>query len=94
MRKCLQQAENLLDKEAVPTAATVETVRGLVDTAIEIDEFAYGLIEETDVPAGEICECECPGAGSVQSWNRGINRGLSIAAIILSLIAIIAQFMK
>lgn len=46
MRKCLQQAEILLDSETAPTADTVETVRGLVETAIMINKI------EGDSPIG------------------------------------------
>lgn len=35
--KCLWTALSVLKKETVPTAATVETVMGLVETAISID---------------------------------------------------------
>ena len=35
--KCLKAALFALEKETIPTAATVETVRGLVETAISID---------------------------------------------------------
>lgn len=35
--KCLIHAKELLNSETVPTAATVETVRKLVDVAIAID---------------------------------------------------------
>lgn len=35
--KALKLAEAILDKETVPTAETVETVRGLVDIAVKID---------------------------------------------------------
>lgn len=35
--KCLSKATALIDSETVPTAATVETVKGLVETAISID---------------------------------------------------------
>lgn len=36
---CLAKALDLLKKETVPTAATVETVRALVETAISIDRL-------------------------------------------------------
>lgn len=36
---CLLRAECLLKSETAPTAATVETVRTLVRTAIEIDKL-------------------------------------------------------
>ena len=35
--ECLQKALSLLQKETVPTAGTVETVKNLVETAISID---------------------------------------------------------
>lgn len=35
--RCLKSALAALEKETVPTAATVETVRGLIGTAISID---------------------------------------------------------
>ena len=35
--KCLEAASLALESETAPTAATVETVRGLVETAISID---------------------------------------------------------
>ncbi len=34
--KCLSHALNLLESETVPTAATVETVKGLVAIAVSI----------------------------------------------------------
>lgn len=37
--RCLKAALSALEKETVPTAATVETVRGLVETAISIDRL-------------------------------------------------------
>ena len=36
MRKCLQRAENLLDRETIPTVEIAGTVRELVETAITI----------------------------------------------------------
>lgn len=35
--QCITQALTMLDREAVPTAATVETARKLVDIAIAIE---------------------------------------------------------
>lgn len=35
--RCLKTVLSVLEKEAVPTTATVRTVRGLVETAIAID---------------------------------------------------------
>ena len=35
--RCLEHALNLLDEKTAPTAATVETVKGLVDVALSID---------------------------------------------------------
>lgn len=35
--QCLSKALALLESETAPTAATVETVKGLVETAIAID---------------------------------------------------------
>ena len=43
VKKCLQRAENLLDKETAPTAATVEAVHGLVETAIAANGVNDGL---------------------------------------------------
>ena len=37
--QCLSKAATLLDEETVPTAATAETVRELVETAISIDKL-------------------------------------------------------
>lgn len=37
--RCLKAALSALEKEAVPTAATVETVNALVETAISIDRL-------------------------------------------------------
>ena len=42
MRRCLQRAEKLLDRETAPTAETVEAVKGLVETAISINSNSYG----------------------------------------------------
>ncbi len=38
VRKCLQRAEILLDRETAPTAETVEAVRGLVEMAVAISD--------------------------------------------------------
>lgn len=35
--RCLEHALNLLDEKTAPTAATVQTVKGLVDVALSID---------------------------------------------------------
>ena len=44
MRKCLERAKELLDKETTPTAATVEAVKGLVETAITANGVGGGML--------------------------------------------------
>ncbi len=45
--KCLSHALTLLENETVPTAATVETVRGLVEIAISIDALNLRWEQQT-----------------------------------------------
>lgn len=45
--KCLQHANKMLEGETVPTAATAETVRTLVETAISIDVLNLRWIEKS-----------------------------------------------
>lgn len=57
--KCLKTALSILEKETAPTAATVETVKGLVETAISIDTLnlqwarqnRYGAAVFRDLPS-------------------------------------------
>ena len=41
IRKCLERAEILLDRETAPTAETARAVRELVETAISIQRSRY-----------------------------------------------------
>lgn len=44
---CLSHAKRLLDKDTAPTAATVEAVKGLVETAISIDMLNLHWAQQT-----------------------------------------------
>lgn len=41
MRKCLERAKELMDKETAQTAETVEAVQKLIETAISISRNRY-----------------------------------------------------
>lgn len=41
MRKCMERANGLLDKETAPTVETARAVRELVETAISIQRSGY-----------------------------------------------------
>lgn len=45
--RCLQRASELLDGETAPAAATAETVRCLVETAISIDMLNLRWAEQS-----------------------------------------------
>lgn len=45
--KCLQRASELLDDKSAPAAATAETVKSLVETAIQMTIVDQGLYEKS-----------------------------------------------
>lgn len=49
--KCLQRASELLDDKTAPAAATAETVRCLVETAISMDMLNLRWAEKTQYGA-------------------------------------------